>query len=65
MSKQYDINSFTKCNTKPDLELLFLEIPLDHTTLALAAGYDAVCIFVNDICNEEVLEGLAKVGVVS
>ncbi|KAL0638073.1 hypothetical protein Q9L58_002850 [Maublancomyces gigas] len=59
----YDINSFNECNNKPDLELLFLEIPLDHTTFALAAGYDAVCIFVNDICNAEVLEGLAKLGV--
>lgn len=65
MPKQYDINSFTECNTNTELKLLFLEIRLDHTTLALAADHDAVCIFVNDTCDAEVLEGLAKLGVVS
>jgi D-lactate dehydrogenase len=62
---QYDISSFSECNTTSDLKLQFLEIHLDKTTLALAAGYDAVCIFVNDVCDAEVLEGLAKLGVVS
>ncbi|KAI5842534.1 D-lactate dehydrogenase [Morchella snyderi] len=62
-SKKYDISSFSECNTTSDLKLQFLEIHLDKTTLALAVGYDAVCIFVNDVCDADVLEGLAKLGV--
>jgi len=34
------------------------------STVPLAAGHDAVCIFVNDSCDADVLEGLANLGVV-
>jgi len=33
--------------------------------VVLAAGHDAVCLFVNDLCNSEVLQKLSELGVVS
>ena len=40
------------------------EALLDTTTVVLAAGHDAVCLFVNDLCNSEVLQKLSELGVV-
>ena len=44
---------------------MFTEAQLDNKTVVLAKGHDAVCLFVNDICNAEVLESLKELGVVS
>jgi D-lactate dehydrogenase len=44
-------------------ELSFLDAHLDETTVVLAKGFDAVCVFVNDRLSREVLEGLAAQGV--
>lgn len=44
-------------------ELKFLEVPLNYETAHLAAGAQAVSIFVNDDASETVLEVLAKAGV--
>lgn len=41
----------------------FLEPRLDADTAELAKDYDAVCLFVNDACDEEVVRALAEVGV--
>ncbi|TGZ80179.1 hypothetical protein EX30DRAFT_341748 [Ascodesmis nigricans] len=69
-SKRYDMNSLTDANNelrtaRPDeaVEFSFLEPRLDSTTAALAAGHDAVCIFVNDVCDREALEQLKSNGV--
>ena len=43
--------------------LTFVEPELDPTTLALAEGHEAVCVFVNDAVTAEVLSGLAARGV--
>lgn len=40
-----------------------MQARLNETTAALAKGYDAVCIFVNDECNAAVIQKLAKLGV--
>ena len=40
-----------------------LSARLDADTALLAKGYDAVCLFVNDICDAEVIETLAEGGV--
>lgn len=65
------MNSLTSANnelrkTHPDeaVEFSFLEPRLDSTTALLAAGHDAVCIFVNDVCDREALEQLKSHGVV-
>ncbi|RPA99237.1 hypothetical protein L873DRAFT_1807147 [Choiromyces venosus 120613-1] len=64
-SKEYDIDSFSDANDNNNtgIELNFLESRLQKPTIPLAAGHDAVCIFVNDCCDEDVLEGLANLGV--
>lgn len=46
-----------------DIELTFHEFPLSLETLPLAAGADAVCVFVNDDLSAPVLEGLHGAGV--
>lgn len=45
------------------VELIFHEFPLSKDTVSLATGADAVCVFVNDILDTEVLEALRHVGV--
>ncbi|KAF8423793.1 D-lactate dehydrogenase [Tirmania nivea] len=62
-SKAYDVDSFNATNLDDSVELNFLKVGLDEKTVALAAGHEAVCIFVNDIADAEVLEGLSEQGV--
>ena len=62
-SKAYDQQFFSKTNEKYSHRLTFLEVPLNESTAVLANGYEAVCIFVNDIANKEVLQGLAEQGI--
>ena len=44
-------------------ELKFLDVRLTPETLPLAAGSNAVCVFVNDEVDRRILEGLAREGV--
>jgi D-lactate dehydrogenase len=46
------------------LKFTFLDALLEKSTALLAAEHDAVCIFVNDICDEAVLQKLSALGVV-
>ena len=57
----YDKEYFNKYNKEH--ELVFFEAALDEQTTNLAAGYKAVCVFVNDKLNATVLSQLAKQGV--
>lgn len=47
-----------------DIQFTFLDARLNKITAALASEHDAVCIFVNDGCNAEVIEQLHLHGVV-
>ncbi|WP_159983561.1 MULTISPECIES: 2-hydroxyacid dehydrogenase [unclassified Novosphingobium] len=48
----------------PDrFSLRFLEVPLGRDTAQLAAGCEAVCVFVNDVVDRPVIEQLAALGV--
>ena len=47
----------------PHHELTYHEFPLGPDTVELAAGYDAVCVFVNDVLDEVVINRLAELGV--
>lgn len=47
----------------PSIEVKFLESNLNEETAALAEGFDAVCVFVNDVVNAEVVHRLADLGV--
>jgi D-lactate dehydrogenase len=62
-AKQYDINFLTAANAAGDHELHFLEARLGLSTVLLAAGADAVCLFVNDDASTPVVEALAELGV--
>ena len=62
---KYDIESLNRANSEnSDFKFTFLDALLDKTTALLAAEHDAVCIFVNDVCDEAVLQKLSSLGVV-
>ncbi len=62
-SKSYDQEFFSQTNSTHHFNLKFLEVPLNKNTALLANGYDVVCVFVNDVVNNEVLQELANNGI--
>ncbi|WP_299989197.1 2-hydroxyacid dehydrogenase [uncultured Pontibacter sp.] len=62
-SKVYDSTFFNAANKSHQHKLSYLEVPLNKNTAVLTKGYGAVCIFVNDTANAEVLRLLAEQGV--
>ena len=62
-TKAYDRRFLSEANVRFGHDLTFLEPRLDALTATLAAGHEAVCVFVNDGVDGTVLEALAKVGV--
>ena len=61
-AKRYDRDFLTAANANAGHQLRFFDAPLDLDSVALAAGYEAVCIFVNDKADAEVLKALAAGG---
>lgn len=61
-SKKWVRDAFTN-KTPKTIEQTFFEAKLDEETAPLAAGYDAICVFVNDVVNAAVIDTLAKGGV--
>lgn len=62
-SKPYDVRSFEEANRAHGHELVHLEARLSPATAALAAGFEAICVFVNDDLSAPVLEQLHSSGV--
>lgn len=62
-TKAYDKPSFENYGTLHDIQFRFLETKLNKDTAALAEGCDAVCVFVNDSVDEDVIEKLYDCGV--
>lgn len=62
-SKPYDIESFNKANQYLQHDLQFIEAPLNSETARLARGTPAICIFVNDMVDELLLQQLYDQGV--
>lgn len=60
-AKQYDIESFNKINK--EYEIHYFESKLNAKTVVLAKDMDAVCVFVNDKVNKEVLDKLNEYGI--
>lgn len=58
-TKQIDIDYFNAANQDNKFEISFFEEKLDLDTAHLAVGYDAVCVFTNDIVNKEVIDILS------
>lgn len=62
-TKEYDKKEFEKYAEERNIEIKFLEAKLNNDTAKLAAGYDGVCVFVNDNVNKEVIDELYQLGV--
>lgn len=62
-TKPYDIESFKNYEEKYNLKFRFYETKLNEDTVDLAHGFDAICIFVNDTVNKEVIDKLYEFGV--
>lgn len=62
-AKRYDKQYLDNFNIEQQLQFEFIGAHLSAETVTLARGADAVCIFVNDIANKEVLQQLAQFGV--
>lgn len=62
-TKSYDIPGFERYAQGTGIEIKFYETHLNEDTVSLAAGFDAVCVFVNDTLNETVVNKLHELGV--
>ncbi|MCG4453840.1 2-hydroxyacid dehydrogenase [Pseudomonas sp. MMS21-TM103] len=61
-SKPYDSESFNAAGAPADYQLHFQQARLTIDSVALAAGHDVVCAFINDELSAPVLERLAAGG---
>lgn len=61
-TKPYDQKSFEATNQTFGHDLSFFEPRLTPTTAALAAGFPAVCVFINDDLGERTLRAIADTG---
>lgn len=61
-AKRYDREYLDAANATEGHHLKYHEAPLDLDTVGLAAGYDGVCIFVNDKADADVLARLKEGG---
>lgn len=61
-TKRYDRAAFEEANAEIGHDLTFFEPRLTAQTASLAAGFPAVCVFINDVLNAEVLQALAANG---
>ena len=62
-TKDYDKLLFDEYNKKYGYEITYLESKLNSETAPLAKGYDAICIFVNDIVDQKTIKILKDCGV--
>lgn len=62
-AQKFERRHFNEYNAKKGHTIEYIEAHLDESTAALAAGFDAVCVFVNDTVNASVIETLGGLGV--
>ena len=62
-AKEYDRPSFEFYGGQHEIKFRFLETKLNEETAELAKGCDAVCVFVNDTVNADVIEKLYSYGI--
>ena len=62
-AKPYDMPGFDHFAEGTDLQIKYFETKLNEDTVSLAAGFDGVCVFVNDTVNETVVNRLHELGV--
>lgn len=57
-TKPYDKIWFEPMGKDYGFDIRFYEVPLQEETISLARGFDAVCIFVNDYVNSDMIQEL-------
>ena len=62
-AKSYDMPGFDRYAAEIGWEIKYFDIRLNEDTAALATGFDAVCAFVNDTINANVVNELCDLGV--
>jgi len=62
-TKSYDQEYFEKYNTEYDYNFSFYETALNADTAKLSADCNVVCVFVNDVVNEETIKILSSNGI--
>ena len=62
-TKSYDIPGFNRYGIPAGVEIKYFEPNLNRDTVTLAAGFDAVCVFVNDTVDAVVVDKLYQLGV--
>ena len=62
-TKPHDIASFDKRLAEANIEVKYFDTHLNEDTAQLANGFDAVCIFVNDVVNQAVVDKLYSYGI--
>ena len=62
-AKTYDKPGFDAHAQGTGLEIKYFETRLNEDTVSLAAGFDAVCVFVNDTVNATVVNKLYGYGI--
>ena len=62
-TRSYDKLAFTKANEAFGYTIDFNEFKLNENTVITSKGYDAVCVFVNDLVNAAVISALKENGV--
>lgn len=62
-TKAWVNNAFEEINSKFRFEISYFESRMYKKTIPLAKGFDAVCVFVNDHLDAEVVEGLKGQGI--
>lgn len=62
-TKPYDEKSFSQVHEKYNFDIRYFKGHLNRNNLILSQGMDAVCIFVNDTADAEIVDQLAKNGV--
>ncbi|MDG5815086.1 2-hydroxyacid dehydrogenase [Chitinispirillales bacterium ANBcel5] len=61
-AKPYDQKSFNKVNERYGFDIHYFPTHLNEESVALAAGFDTVCVFVNDTVNAKVIDKLKENG---
>lgn len=62
-TKSYDIPGFDRYAVPEGIEIKYFDANLNRDTVSLAAGFDAVCVFVNDVVDAQVVDKLHALGV--
>lgn len=62
-AKSYDMPGFDRYAPAAGIDIKYYEPNLNEDTVSLAAGFDAVCVFVNDTVNAAVVNRLYNMGV--